>query len=59
MAGKVLGDAILGAVLFAVQWGWYRAFCAYCVTAASLSVVAVGLVVPETRAALRKLRSGR
>jgi uncharacterized membrane protein len=59
MAGKALGDAALGAVLFGVQWGWYRAFCLYCVTTSVLNFAAVALAVPETRAALKRLRNGR
>jgi uncharacterized membrane protein len=55
LAAKVLGDATLGAVLFWVQWGWYRAFCMYCVIAALASLAAVPLVVPETWAALKGL----
>jgi hypothetical protein len=56
MAAKVLGDAALGAVLFGIQWAWYRAFCMYRVIAACASFVAVPLAVPETWAALRRRR---
>jgi uncharacterized membrane protein len=55
MAAKVLGDAILGAVLFLVQWRWYRGFCMYCLTAALASFTAVPLAVPETWTALKRL----
>jgi uncharacterized membrane protein len=56
MTAKVLGDAILGAVLFGIQWAWYRAFCMYCLIAAGASFAAVPLAVPETWAAWRRLR---
>ena len=56
MAAKVLGDAILGAVLFWIQWAWYRGFCMYCLIAALASFTAVPLAVPETWAALKRLR---
>jgi len=56
MAAKVYGDAALGTALFAIQWTWYRAFCMYCVTTSLLSLVAVALAIPETRAALQRLR---
>jgi uncharacterized membrane protein len=59
MSAKVYADAALGAVLFGVQWTWYRAFCMYCVTTSFLSFTAAALAVPETRAALRHLRSRR
>lgn len=55
MTAKVVGDAVLGAVLFGVQWAWYRAFCLYCLIAAFASFVAVPLAVPETRAVWRRL----
>jgi hypothetical protein len=57
MAGKVLGDAALGVVLFRVQWVWYRTFCMYCVAATGASLAAVALMAPETRAALKWWRS--
>jgi uncharacterized membrane protein len=57
MSAKVFGDAALGAVLFGVQWSWYRAFCMYCVTTSLFSFAAAALAVPETRAALKHLRS--
>ena len=59
MAAKVLGDAILGAVLFGIQWVWYRGFCMYCLIAALASFTAVPLAVPETRAALKRLAGPR
>ena len=55
MAAKVLGDATLGAILFWVQWRWYRGFCMYCVIAAFASFAAVPLAVPETWAVLKRL----
>jgi uncharacterized membrane protein len=55
MAVKVLGDATLAAVLFWIQWAWYRGFCMYCLTAALASFTAVPLAVPETWAALKRL----
>ncbi len=58
MTAKIVGDALLGAVLFGIQWAWYRAFCLYCVIAACGSFIAVPLAVPETRAAWRRLRRG-
>jgi hypothetical protein len=59
MTGKVLGDAALGAVLFGVQWAWYRTFCLYCVTTSALSLVAMALVVPETWAAGKRIVAQR
>ncbi len=56
MTAKVAGDAILAAVLFVIQWAWYRAFCMYCLIAAFASFAAVPLAVPETWAAWRRLR---
>jgi hypothetical protein len=56
MGPKVATDAALGAVLLGVQWLWYRAFCVYCVTTSALSFVAAALAIPETRAALRRVR---
>ncbi len=56
MTAKVVGDAVLGAVLFGIQWAWYRAFCMYCVIAAFASLVAVPLAVPETWAVWRRYR---
>jgi hypothetical protein len=49
--------AALAAVLFGIQWIWYRAFSMYCVIAALASFAAVPWAVPETKAAWRKLRS--
>ncbi len=56
MTAKIVGDAILGAVLFGIQWAWYRAFCMYCLIAAFASFVAVPLAVPETWAVWRRWR---
>ncbi len=56
MAAKIVGDAILAAVLFGIQWAWYRAFCMYCLIAAVASFAAVPLAVPETWAVWRRLR---
>ena len=59
MSAKVFADATLGAILFGIQWTWYRAFCMYCVTTSLLSLAAAGLAVPETRAALGNFRRRR
>jgi hypothetical protein len=59
MAAKVAFDAVLGGVLFAIQWSWYRMFCMYCVTTSLLGFVAAALALPETRAALRRFRHAR
>ena len=56
MSVKILGDAALGAVLFVIQWAWYRSFCVYCVIAALASFGALPLAVPETWAAWRRLK---
>lgn len=55
MTAKILGDAVLGAVLLGIQWAWYRAFCLYCLIAACASFVALPLAGPETWAAWRRL----
>ncbi len=59
MAAKVYGDAALGTILFALQWVWYRALCMYCVMTSALSLAAAALAIPETRAALRRIRNSR
>ncbi len=57
MATKVYGDAALGATLSALQWVGYHAFCMYCVTTSVLSLLAAALAIPETRAALQRIRN--
>lgn len=52
MAGKAAVDAAQAAKLTVDQWGLHRAFCSWCLTAAA----ATFMVVPEARAALRRLR---
>ena len=57
LATKVSLDALFGAKLTVKQWTRHRAFCSWCLLAASASVVPVPLVVPEARAALRRIDS--
>lgn len=52
-------DVLLSAKLTLDQATKHRAFCAWCLTAAGATFAALPLVIPEARAALRRLRQGR
>jgi hypothetical protein len=58
LAAKVGIDAVQAAKLTWEQWAKHRAFCSWCLLAASATFAAVPLVIPEARAALRSI-SGR
>lgn len=55
MAAKALADAGQAAKLSVDQWRLHRAFCSWCLTAAAATFATVPLVIPEARAALRRL----
>lgn len=55
LAAKVLFDALQAGQLTVDQWVRHRAFCFWCLLAASASFAQVPLVLPEARAALRSL----
>lgn len=57
LATKVALDAAAGAKLTADQWTKHGAFCSWCLTAAAASWATVPWVIPEARAALRRVRS--
>jgi hypothetical protein len=56
MAGKAVVDAAQAARLTVDQWRLHRAFCSWCLAAAAATFMVVPLVVPEARAAVRRLR---
>ena len=56
LAAKVALDALGAGKLTVDQWTKHRAFCLWCLLAASATFASVPLVVPEARAALRHLR---
>jgi hypothetical protein len=58
LAGKVAVDAAQAGRLTVEQWTKHREFCGWCLTAAGLTFAAVPAVLPEARAAWRKLRAG-
>jgi uncharacterized membrane protein len=59
MAAKVVSDALGGLYLTAEQASKHRRFCSWCLAATVASVAMVPQVLPEARAALGHLRSGR
>lgn len=54
LATKTALDAAVGVKLGVDQWTKHRAFCSWCLLAATASVATVPLVVPEARAAMRR-----
>lgn len=56
LAAKVLFDAAQAGVLTVDQWVRHRAFCFWCLLAATATFAQVPLVLPEARAALRWIR---
>ncbi len=56
LAAKVAADTIMAAKLTADQWTKHRAFCSWCLLASAATFATVPYVVPETRAALARLR---
>lgn len=57
LAAKVGADAAGAAKLTADQWTKHRAFCGWCLAAAGATFAAVPAVLPEAKAAWRRLRS--
>lgn len=57
LAGKVAFDVINAAKLSLDQWTKHRAFCFWCLVAATATFAMAPLVVPEARAAIRKLKT--
>lgn len=57
LAAKVSADAAGAAKLTADQWTKHRAFCGWCLAAAGATFAAVPAVLPEAKAAWRRLRS--
>lgn len=57
LAAKVGVDAAGAAKLTIDQWTKHRAFCAWCLAAAGATFAALPAVVPEAKAALRRLTS--
>lgn len=58
-AAKVAADALGGLYLTAEQASKHRRFCSWCLAATAASLAMVPQVVPEARAALGRIRSGR
>lgn len=58
LALKILVDAAMAGWLSYEQWSKHRAFCSWCLLAALATFASVGLVVPETVAAIRRLLAG-
>ncbi len=56
LTAKVAADTIMAAKLTADQWTKHRAFCSWCLLASAATFASVPFVVPETRAALARLR---
>lgn len=56
LAAKVGLDAAVAGKLTADQWTRHRAFCAWCLLASAATCASVPLVLPEARAAWRRLR---
>ena len=56
LAAKVGADAAGAAKLTVDQWTKHRAFCAWCLAAAGATFAALPAVLPEARAAWRRLR---
>jgi hypothetical protein len=59
LAGKAACDAGQAATLTRDQWVRHRAFCSWCLTAATATFAVVPLVVPEALAAYRSLSTRR
>lgn len=57
LAAKVGADAAGAAKLTVDQWTKHRAFCGWCLAAAGATFAAVPAVLPEAKAAWRRLRS--
>ena len=55
LAAKVALDAGFGAKLTVDQWTKHRAFCSWCLVGAGASLATVPFVIPEARAALRRI----
>jgi uncharacterized membrane protein len=55
-AGKVAGDAVAAAVLFAEQVSRHRRLCGWCTVAAAATVASVPFTLGEARQAWRALR---
>ncbi len=55
LAAKVGVDAAMAGKLTVDQWTKHRAFCFWCLLASAATFATVPLVVPEARAALRRL----
>jgi len=58
LAAKVAFDAFEAGRLTLKQWTEHRAFCMWCLLAAGSTFATVPLVVPEARAAVRRLSRG-
>ncbi len=56
LAAKVSVDAAMAAKLSVDQWTKHRAFCFWCLAAATATFATVPLALPEARAAWRRLR---
>lgn len=59
LAGKVAVDALAAAKLTRDQWTNHRAFCSWCLLAASANALAVPFAIPEARAVLQRWRQRR
>jgi uncharacterized membrane protein len=59
LAAKVAFDVAQAGKLTLEQWREHRAFCLWCLVAAGASFATAPLVLPEARAALRRLLSER
>jgi uncharacterized membrane protein len=57
LAAKVGADAAGAAKLTVDQWTKHRAFCGWCLAAAGATFAALPAVLPEAKAAWRRLRS--
>ncbi len=55
LAAKVAVDAVGAGKLTVDQWTKHRAFCSYCLIAATATFATVPLVIPEARVAYREL----
>ncbi|HET7274213.1 MAG TPA: vitamin K epoxide reductase family protein [Longimicrobiaceae bacterium] len=56
LTGKLLFDAVQAGKLTVDQWTKHRAFCSWCLLAATATFAAVPLMIPEARAALENIR---
>lgn len=57
LLAKTLADATQASKLTVDQWTKHRAFCSWCLLAASATVATVPLAIPEARAAYEHYRS--